>query len=43
MNKLEYTLSTHAKWHYFEIAKSFYKKKQLSMLIAGYPWFLIRQ
>lgn len=43
MNRLKYTLSTHSKWHYFETARSFYKKKQLSKLITGYPWFLLRK
>ena len=42
MNRFNYLLSNAAKFHHFEIAKELYKRKQLSQIVCGYPWFKLK-
>ena len=39
MRKLNFLTTCHAKWHYFDVAKSLNKKGQLVKLVTGYPNF----
>ena len=32
-------MTCHSKWHYLNVAESFYKTNQLTKLITGYPKF----
>ena len=43
MKRYKFTLLTHAKFHYFEVAKSLIKKNQLIKLVSGYPKFKIKK
>ena len=42
MNKFNYLLSNAGKFHHFELAKVLYKRKQLSQIVCGYPWFKLK-
>ena len=37
-----YTILTSGKFHYFEIAKILYARKQLSKIVSGYPWIKLK-
>ena len=38
MIKKNFLLCTHGTFHYFNLAQSLYKKKQLSKIVSGYPY-----
>ena len=42
-SKLNYVLSCSGKYHYFDIAKVLYDRKQLTKIICGYPWFKLKK
>ena len=42
MKKKNYTILTSGKFHYFEIAKILYERKQLSKIVSGYPWVKLK-
>ena len=42
MKKFNYLLSNSGKFHHFELAKVLYKKKQLTQIVCGYPWFKLK-
>ena len=42
MKKKNYTILTSGKFHYFEIAKILYERKQLSKIVSGYPWIKLK-
>ncbi len=43
MKKLNYLLITSGKFHYFEVAKILYERKNLLKIISGYPWFKLKK